>query len=180
MLRLISPLLLCLALAAPARADGPAAPAGSPAPSPRVEAVSDQFELVGRLRPEGLVLWLDRSADNAPVLNARLEVESGGQSAVAAFRPEHGDYLLSDAALLPALQQAGEHSLTFTLSLPATEGQAEESDLLLGDLDVHEDHALASSPISTALLAGLALAAALLLGLGLAWRRRQQRQGGAA
>ena len=174
MLRLISPLLLCLALAAPARADGPAAPASSPAPSPRVEAVSDQFELVGRLRPEGLVLWLDRSADNAPVRDGELVLIDAG------FRPEHGDYLLGDAALLPTLQQAGEHSLTFTLSLPAAEGQAEESDLLLGDLDVHEDHALASGPISTALLAGLALAAALLLGLGLAWRRRQQRQGGAA
>lgn len=174
-------LLLCLALTAlPARADGPPPAATATPASPRVEAVSPQFELVGRLRPEGLVLWLDRTPDNAPVLEARLEVESGGQSALAVFRPEHGDYLLSDAGLLPALQQAGEHGLTFTLSLPAREGAAAEEDLLLGDLDVHQDQSPAANSALLPILTGIALIAALALAGSLAWRHRQQRQGGAA
>lgn len=98
---------------------------------PKVVAVSEQFEAVGRLEAEGLVWFIDRADSNAPVLNATLSVEVDGRSADALFRPERGDYLIADAAWLAPLRRDGEHALALTLIV------GEESDLLAGELDVH-------------------------------------------
>ena len=154
----------------------PAAPAG-PA-RPRVEAHSEMFELVAELRSGELAVHVDRYATNEPVLGASLEVESGGIKAVAAFRTEQGDYVVTDPALLKALAGPGEHGLVFTLVAGA------ESDLLDGTLvvaagpqDVHghgtDDHA---HELERAAWIGAGIAGLGLLG-GVAWWR--QRRGGA-
>jgi hypothetical protein len=95
---------------------------------PRVEAKSEAFELVAELRAGELSIFVDRYDTNEAVLGARLEVESGPLTAVATFRAEQGDYVVTDAAMLKALAGPGEHGLVFTL----VAGQ--DSDLLDGTL----------------------------------------------
>jgi hypothetical protein len=95
---------------------------------PRVEAKSETFELVAELRASELAILIDRYDSNEPVLGAQLEVESGSFKAVAAFRAEQGDYVVTDPAMLKALAAPGEHGLVFTL----VAGQ--DSDLLDGTL----------------------------------------------
>lgn len=92
--------------------------------APRIEAKSEQFELVAELRASELAILVDRYETNEPVLGAKLDVESGPLKAVAAFRAESGDYVVADAALLKALRAPGEHPLVFTLVA------GKESDLL--------------------------------------------------
>mgnify|MGYP006201511193 CR=1 FL=1 len=72
---------------------------------PRLEARSESYELVASLEAGQLVIVVDRYETNEPVLGARLEVESGAHKAVAAFRPDSGDYAATDAALLEALDE---------------------------------------------------------------------------
>lgn len=107
--------------------DGPATMRAASS-QPRVEAKSEAFELVAELRASELVMLVDRYESNEPVLGAKLEVESGPLKAVAAFRAEQGDYVVTDAAMLKALAAPGEHGLVFTL----VAGQ--DSDLLDGTL----------------------------------------------
>jgi len=95
---------------------------------PRVEAHSETFELVAELRAAELVIMIDRYESNEPVLGATLEVESGALKAVAAFRAEQGDYVVTDAAVLKTLAATGEHALVFTLLA------GQDSDLLDGTL----------------------------------------------
>lgn len=95
---------------------------------PRIEAKSETFELVAELRAGELAIVVDRYESNEPVLDAKLEVESGSLKAVAAFRAEQGDYAVTDAGMLKALSAPGEHALVFTL----VAGQ--DSDLLDGTL----------------------------------------------
>ncbi|RVU43872.1 hypothetical protein [Rubrivivax rivuli] len=142
---------------------------------PRLEAKSETFELVAELRATELVVLVDRYETNEPVLGARLEVESGGVKAVAAFRPEEGDYAVTDAALLKALAAPGEHGLVFTLVAGS------ESDLLDGTLAAaaggtgtasahgHDDH-VHGHGLERAAWAGGGIAALGLLG-SLAWWR---------
>ena len=54
---------------------------------------------------------LDRFETNAPVLDARLEVESGGRKAQARFHADQGDYAVDDPALIGLLSTPGEHAL---------------------------------------------------------------------
>jgi hypothetical protein len=95
---------------------------------PRLEAHSEVFELVAELRAGELTVLVDRYETNEPVLGAKLEVESGGSKAMATFRPEQGDYAVTDRTLLNALAAPGEHGLVFTLVSNS------ESDLLDGTL----------------------------------------------
>lgn len=123
--------------------DGQAVNAAGPA-QPRLEAKSEQFELVATLSNGELSILIDRFESNEPVLDAKLEVESGGLKAQARFHADHGDYAVDDAALLKLLATPGEHALVFTL----VAGQ--DSDLLDGTLKVagsatasghdHDDH----------------------------------------
>ncbi len=138
--------------------------------APRVEASSETFELVGHLYASELSLLIDRYESNEPLLEAQVEVESGGLKAVAKFHADHGDYAVDDERLLALLRQPGEHALVFTV----VKGQ--ESDLLDGTL-VHaagsaaglDDHGRGGAFALWGLL--------LLLPLGLAamwwWRRRR-------
>ncbi|KJS70351.1 MAG: hypothetical protein Q7T22_06320 [Serpentinimonas sp.] len=110
------------------------APAGAAvagvAALPRFEAQSELFEVVGRLQADGLSLYLNQFQSSEPVLQAQLQIESGALQGTAAFRPEQGDYLLNDAALLQALRQPGQHALVLTVIA------GEQSDLLEGTLQV--------------------------------------------
>ncbi len=103
--------------------EAPAAPAGPAAP--RFESHSELFELVGVLENGKLTLYLDRYRDNAPVANARLEVDSEAFKGEAAPAAE-GVYTLPGAPFA----RPGRHALTFTVTA------AEETDLLNGVLEV--------------------------------------------
>lgn len=150
------------------------APTTKPAASalPRLEAKSEVFELVAELRTGELVIMVDRFESNEPVLGAKLEVESGSLKAIAAYRAEQGDYAVTDAAMLRALAETGEHGLVFTL----VAGQ--DNDLLDGTMlttdggpDEHahgHDH-----DMERAAWIGAGFAALGLIG-GIAWWRQRR------
>lgn len=155
---------------------------------PRVEARSETFELVAELRAGELAILVDRYESNEPVLGAKLEVESGPLKAVAAFRAEPGDYVVTDAALLKALAAPGEHGLVFTLVAGA------DSDLLDGTLvgtaagaaaAAHDDHGHAHGEddhghdheLERAAWIGAGVAALGLIS-GIAWWRQRRREAG--
>lgn len=154
---------------------------------PRIEAKSEAFELVAELRATELVVVVDRFESNEPVLGAKLEVESGALKAAAAFRAEHGDYAVTDAAMLAALAAPGEHGLVFTLVT------GKDSDLLDGTLvgpasraaaakddhgHVHGGHVHGHShALKRAAWTGAGVAVLGLIG-GIAWWRQRRREAG--
>lgn len=145
--------------------------------SPVMTAESETFEVVGRLAPEGFVLYVDRAASNQAVLGAALEVELAGQSAKARFRAEQGNYVIDDAAWLAGIRQPGPHALALTLVAGA------ESDLLAAELVMPDGVAGQGEPgvtgsggwLRPVLLAGVGLAAAW----GFVGMRRWRRKGAA-
>lgn len=176
---------LSLALASPGahgpngeHLDGPAAVSASSG-LPRIEAHSEQFEIVGRLATSGLVLYVSRYETNEAVLGAQLDVELGNLKARAAFEAEPGSYRLSDKKLIDALHQAGNHALVFTVTAGA------DSDLLDGTLAVaaHDEHDHAESVGSGSGLrrgAAVATGAVLLAALAAVLLRRRRNAYGAA
>lgn len=100
------------------------------AASPRLEAKTEQFELVATLAGGELSLLIDRFETNEPLLNAAVEIESGGLKAKARFHADHGDYAVDDAAMLKLLSTPGAHALVITVIA------GKESDLLDGMLNV--------------------------------------------
>ena len=131
--RMMTGTAFAIAIAAPALA-GPGhdhgdAPTASPATaSPRFEAVSDLFEIVGILEGRHLTLYLDRADDNRPVEGARLEVEFGGTRLALTDRGRG----VFDAELGTA-PASGVTPITATVLAGA------QSDLLAGELDLHAD-----------------------------------------
>ena len=120
--------------AGPGHDHGPSPAASSNGTTlPRVTALSENFELVGTLLPSELSILIDRAPTNEPVLEARLTVDVDGRSVVAAFHKDHGDYSLTDAEMLKKLRVSGVKALIFTLIVGT------ESDLLSGEMDVHND-----------------------------------------
>lgn len=157
---------------------------------PRVEAKSESFDLVAELRAGELAIVVDRYESNEPVLGAKLEVESGSQKAVAAFRAEQGDYVVTDAALLKALAAPGEHGLVFTLvagkesdlldaTLVGTAGRAAaaaKDDHDHGHSHEGDDHGH-DHTLERAAWIGAGVAALGLIG-GIAWWRQRRREAG--
>jgi len=146
---------------------------------PRVEAKSEAFELVAELRATELVIVIDRYESNEPVLGAKLEVENGTLKAVATFRTEQGDYVVTDTALLKTLTAPGEHGLVFTLLA------GKDTDLLDGTLvnrtggiptvgtkDKHEQ--VHHHEVDRAAWIGAGVAALGLMG-GIVWWRQRRR-----
>lgn len=152
---------------APAAAAGPALP--------RFTASSELFELVGVLQGTQLTLYLDHADSNAPVKNAKLEVEFGTRKLTP--KP-HGDGEFE--MMLEAEPKPG------VVPVMATVTTASDSDLLAGELDIHEaahaEDAHVHSAKEWAIWTGSTLAA--LIALGLLARRligaRAQRIGAAA
>jgi hypothetical protein len=155
--------------------DAPAQAATGAHAAPRLEAKTEQFELVATLAGGELSLLIDRFETNEPLLDAKVEVESGGLKAPARFHADHGDYAVDDPALLTLLGQPGAHALLITVLA------GQESDLLDGTLKV-----AAPDPVSHANSAWGAAAKwlgagfALLLGLLLIWRLRRSQLGARA
>jgi len=101
-----------------------ASPAGA---APRAEAASAEFELVGVVKGQALIITLDRFATNEPVTDGAIEVAEG-DSTVTAKVQEDGTYLLS----APWVGRPGKHDLTFTVTAGDT------ADLLTATLYVPE------------------------------------------
>ena len=103
---------------------GPAAPAAGAA-SPRFEAHSDLFELVGVVEKGQLTVHLDRYATNEPIAGAKIEYESGSQKGVAAAQPDS-----TYAIKLAGLDKPGVVSFSFTVAA------GPDTDLLAGELQI--------------------------------------------
>jgi hypothetical protein len=157
---------------------------------PRLEAKSEAFELVGTLHRGEFSVLVDRYESNEPILNAALEVESGGIKAKATFHADQGDYAVDDPKLLALLHSPGEHGLVFTLVA------GKESDLLEGTLAnaaggagtakaAGDDHGHAHGgdehghdhELERAAWIGAGVAALGLIG-GIAWWRQRRRDAG--
>lgn len=107
---------------------GAAASASESQALPRFTAVSEDFELVGVLSGKQITLYLDRFADNRPVRDAQIELEVGS----AKFKAEkHGEDEYE--IVLPEVPKAG------VLPVTAIVTAGNESDLLAGELDIHDD-----------------------------------------
>lgn len=102
----------------------PATAAGSALP--RFSAVSELFELVGVVNGRQLTLYLDHAASNAPVTDAKLDVELGGLKLDLKPRAA-GEF----EATLAAALKPGVTPVTATVTTPT------ESDLLAGEIDLH-------------------------------------------
>lgn len=140
--------------------DHGAEPAAGGTASPRVEAHSDLFELVGVVEKGEMTVYLDRYATNEPVVGATIEFEAGEVKGVAQPRPD-GTYLVK----FDALSKPGQVPLSFTVTAGA------DTDLLAGELSLgepHDDHEDAARPwlrwatYAALVLAALSLAAAFL------------------
>jgi hypothetical protein len=107
-----------------AHAEAPATPGGGSL-GPRIAARSGDFELVGIARGRTLSIYLDRFADNQPVLGAKLDVEVDGQAVPATADPS-GVYTVT----ANWVAQAGRHEIVFTIL------SDQGSDLLAGTLNV--------------------------------------------
>ncbi|MNR08042.1 hypothetical protein D3C85_1241800 [compost metagenome] len=73
-------------------------------------------------------MLVNRFETNEPVLNAKVEVETGALKAPAKFHSDMGDYAVDDAAFLKALKAPGTHAIVVTIIA------GDESDLLDGTL----------------------------------------------
>ena len=106
--------------------DHGAAATSSAAPaSPRVTAVSENYQFVGIVEGEVLVIYLDRYADNVPVTSATIEVTIGDMSAQAEPQ-KNGTYEISS----PRLRTPGSHEVLVNITDGAT------TDLLVAALNV--------------------------------------------
>ena len=133
---------------------------------PRFSAVSESFELVGVVNDKQITVYLDRFADNSPVKDAQIELDLGGVKLPLKQHTE-GEY---EADLLEALKPG-------VIPVMATVVVGQDTDLLAGELDMHEAASAKSTtdatllrwwdkPISRIIAAILALS---LIGWGL-WR----------
>jgi len=174
-------LLLALALACPGTVragDGhnhdEASSGGSLPAQPRFSAVSEHFELVGVLDDRRLSLYLDRSADNSPVKDGRLDLEVNGVKLAARALGEG----VFEAVLSQPLK-TGVNAVAATVYVQG------DTDLLAGELDIHPSTADATSTRLTTWKAFAPLAAGAMAALVLAvllvrrWRAGPSRGTGA-
>lgn len=109
--------------------EGTKAPTGPV--SPRFEAHSDLFEVVGVLGTKELAVFIDHFADNTPVLKAKVELESGSVKAVGEFNAETGDYHFPGVAF----QKPGSYPVSLTITA------GDDIDILAANLVVPDPHA---------------------------------------
>ncbi len=146
--------------------DHAAAPAPPGVPlSPRLVARSSDFELVGVARGRTLSIYLDRFADNQPVIGAKLDVEVDGQTMSATAEPS-GIYTVT----ANWVAQAGHHDVIVTIL------SDQGSDLLAGTLDMPTAPAAANPAGKGGVLPAPAIGNILVFLLGMLaavalWRR---------
>lgn len=146
--------------------DEPAVAGG--AASPRFVAVSEAFELVGIVNGKQITLYLDRADTNVPVKDAKLEVEFGGAKlALESLAP--GEF----KATLAEAPKPG------VIPVTATVIAGQDTDLLAGDLDLHDHSNEAKSKVAPgwkgylpALMGGVAVVG-LLVSVTMWLRRRK-------
>src|SRR5262245_55816974 len=107
---------VCLLVAARARAHeghdhGPPPAAGASPASPRVVATSEKYQFVGIVEGEVLVVYLDRTEDNAPVTTATIEVSIDGAPHKAELQEKTATYEVT----APALRKVGRHEVLVAL-----------------------------------------------------------------
>jgi hypothetical protein len=139
--------------------------------SPRFAAHSETLEVVGVLQGDVLLVFVDGFDDNAPVLGAKVEIESGTYRAVGTFDADHGQYSFPSNAF----QGPGSYPVQITITAGTL------MDLLAANLEVPDPHAGHDHPDDDALLhrwwVWLAAAAGVLILVGwMALRSRRQRR----
>jgi hypothetical protein len=95
---------------------------------PRFAAASETFELVGVVNGKRLTLYLDHYADGSPVGNARLELELGGVKIPVESHGEGEFEAFLEEELPPGV-----------LAVSAMVIAGAEPDLLIGELDIHDE-----------------------------------------
>jgi hypothetical protein len=156
-----------------------AAPAGlTNQVAPRASAQTEDFELLMVLQGRQLIIYLDRFADNQPVIDAQLELESAGVKAIAK-QSSPGVYVID--LTKGWLEKSGKYA--FSISVEAGDlGDVMTASLEIPELtELHEDEYEHPSDFSS--WWKLLLSAALLLisaTLAYAIWRRKQRSGFAA
>ncbi|MGQ0599400.1 hypothetical protein [Aquabacterium sp.] len=120
--------------------DGPSTSAQGSGAVPRMEAKSEDFELVARLAGGEFTMMINRFATGEPVLSAQIEVESGAHKVRVPFHKDLGDYATDDEALLKLLATPGAHPVVITIVAGS------DSDLLEGTLNVTTEAAKAFVP----------------------------------
>ena len=155
---------------------GAAAPAAAGPALPRFAAVSDVFELVGVLNGKQITLYLDRASDNSPVADAQIELEVAGKKFKAAKQGRD-----EFEVVLPEAPKPGALPITATVTAGA------DSDLLAGELDIHEaahadeaEHSHSWKEYAGWAVGSIAALAVLLTVGRRVMRSRQVRMGGAA
>lgn len=146
-----------------------ALPAQQQTLNPRFETFSEEFELVGELRDDRLVLHLQDYETNTPIQHASIELETGGFSAHAQAGETAYQYLITDASLLAQLQKPQPHEMILTVITDTT------ADLLTASLEHATEPATtenAAGTHHTIFYAGAALAVCIALLLGFIAGRR--------
>jgi len=105
---------------------GPPPAAGASPSSPRVAAMSEKYQFVGIVEGEVLVVYLDRTEDNAPVTTATIEVALDGELFKVELQEKNGTYEVT----APLLRKAGSYEVLVTLS------EGDVHDLLVGTLTI--------------------------------------------
>jgi len=141
--------------------------------APRASAQTEDFELLMVLQGRQLIIYLDRFADNQPVLDAQLELESAGLKAIAK-QSSPGVYVLD----LPKgwLEKSGKYAFSISVEVGDL-GDVMTASLEIPELnDTHQDEHEHTSIFSTWwkwLLAATLLLIAATLAYAI-WRRKQR------
>jgi cobalt-zinc-cadmium efflux system membrane fusion protein len=116
------------AAASPGHDHGPAtAASAAPAAFPRVLMTSENFQFVGIVEGEVLVIYLDRADDNEPVRSASIEVSLEGEAFTALLQGD-GTY----EVVAPLLKKPGQKEVLATII------DDDKSDLLVGAVSIPE------------------------------------------
>ena len=147
---------------------GEEAPAPGGTANPRFAVQSELFEAVGVLQGGELAVYVDRYADNAPVLGATVEIESGEFKATGTPRETDGSYVFAGASFATP----GRYPIVLTVTA------GDDLDLLAGNLDVPDTaaahHGWFEELAGTAkyVLAAIALAVIVFVAMRVIRRRR--------
>ena len=156
------------ALAAEGHDHGAGSAASAQAASPRITAHSDLFELVGIVSAGQMLVYLDRFANNEPVIGAKLDFEAGSSSGTAVPQAD-GTYLIK----LDALGKPGSTAFSFTVTAGT------DTDLLAGEVSIAEgpaNHSAAGAGASLRWLTYGLVALGLLAGTAFLFRRLRSKR----
>ncbi len=176
----LSALLCTAAFAGPGHDHGEAAAPQAAGPAaPKFSTHSDLFEAIGIVDGPHLNVYIDRFLDNAPVADAKVEIESGKVKLIGKYLKDEGTYEFEAAAF----KANGSYPLVVTVV------SGKEADILAADLVVGQNAAahhdgflhtleawLASPRLMTAIVGFVAGGSAALWWL--MKRRRQLKKGG--